>query len=55
MFLALLAATSCIGKPEVEPMGKEEIKELQSVEIRDFEGEALDSIMGWRDNSIEGP
>ena len=51
----LLAATSCFGKGDVEQMTEEEVKQLQSVEVRDFEGDALDSIMGWRDNSIKGP
>jgi DMSO/TMAO reductase YedYZ molybdopterin-dependent catalytic subunit len=33
----------------------ENIRQLQSVEVRDYEGERLDSIAAFRENSIKGP
>jgi DMSO/TMAO reductase YedYZ molybdopterin-dependent catalytic subunit len=33
----------------------QEIKELQSIEIKDYEGEKLDSVGDFRENSIKGP
>ena len=55
MILAMFMSMSCYGGKKATPMTEEMVKQLQSVEIRDFEGEALDSITGWRDNSIKGP
>jgi DMSO/TMAO reductase YedYZ molybdopterin-dependent catalytic subunit len=56
MILATLLLSSCIfGAKKAPPLTQEEVKHLKSVEVRNFEGEALDSIMGWRDNSIKGP
>ncbi|MBN1159681.1 MAG: molybdopterin-dependent oxidoreductase [Candidatus Diapherotrites archaeon] len=37
------------------PAPSEQIKQLQSVEIREYEGENLSSVADFRENSIKGP
>jgi DMSO/TMAO reductase YedYZ molybdopterin-dependent catalytic subunit len=44
VFLALLLLSACISPSEFD-----------SIEIRDYEGEKLDSISAFRENSIKGP
>ena len=43
----VLVMSACIPQSE-------QIKELQSVEVREYEGEKLDSVGSFRDNSIKG-
>lgn len=51
LVLFLLLLTYLMLNPPVS----EEIKELQEVEVRDYQGERLSSIADFRENSIKGP
>ncbi len=39
--------TGCLASPEQQ--------QLQAVEVRDYQGQRLDSVTGFRENSISGP
>ncbi len=53
--LILLAAVIVISAIIMSGCTSEEIKTLQKVEIREYEGERLSSIADFRENSINGP
>jgi DMSO/TMAO reductase YedYZ molybdopterin-dependent catalytic subunit len=53
--LILLAAVIVISAIVMSGCTSEEIKTLQKVEIREYEGERLSSIADFRENSINGP
>jgi len=47
MIVLVLVLSACTPQSE-------QIKELQSVEVREYEGEKLDSVGSFKDNSIKG-
>lgn len=49
-----LAMAGC-GQESAELYKEEDLAELTKVEIYEFEGEALNSILDFRENSIKGP
>lgn len=49
-FIMLLTLTACNRSSN-----NDELRELAKVEIKEFEGKALSSILEFRENSIEGP
>lgn len=52
---ALLLALAGCGQESAELYKEEDLAELTKVEIYEFEGEALNSILDFRENSIKGP
>jgi len=54
-YLALVALLAVTLVVFLQSQPSETIKELQSVEIRDYEGKDLSSIGDFRENSIKGP
>lgn len=52
---ALLLAMAGCGQESAELYKEEDLAELTKVEIYEFEGEALNSILDFRENSIKGP
>lgn len=53
--LAFSLALAGCGQEIAEPYKEEDLTELTKVEIYEFEGEALNSILDFRENSIKGP
>ncbi|MFH1087579.1 MAG: oxidoreductase, partial [Chloroflexota bacterium] len=47
---ALIAASGCAGG-----QGPDRLRELEAVQVREYQGEQLSSIRDLRDNSIKGP
>ena len=54
IILAVVVIAFLIGVTQFGPKTGE-IKELESVEVREYEGEKLSSINDFRENSIKGP
>jgi DMSO/TMAO reductase YedYZ molybdopterin-dependent catalytic subunit len=50
LVLAVFVLAGCLQQPV-----SEEIKQLQEVEVRNYEGENLSSVGDFRENSIKGP
>jgi len=53
--MALLLTLAGCGQESAELYKEEDLAELTKVEIYEFEGEALNSILDFRENSIKGP
>jgi DMSO/TMAO reductase YedYZ molybdopterin-dependent catalytic subunit len=51
MLALALAASGCAGKTGIDP----EVTTLTGVEVREYQGERLDSLADFRENSIRGP
>ncbi|MBN2112339.1 molybdopterin-dependent oxidoreductase [Candidatus Woesearchaeota archaeon] len=47
ILIFVLALSGCVQQSET-------LKQLSSVEVREYEGEKLDSVSSFRDNSIKG-
>lgn len=55
LVLSIIILAGCKEQPEEKSVDTPTIKELQKVEVREYQGERLDSIKDVRDLSIKGP
>ncbi len=52
---AALAGASCGTAPPANTFGLKSATQLAAVEVREYQGQRLDSILDFRENSIHGP
>lgn len=53
--LIVLAASAVVGCATSTPERQTELQKLAAVEVRDYKGERLSSLLDFRENSIKGP